>query len=147
LRNFEDTVRRRLTACFVLAACLFLADAGATPPGAAGKAQELLAGVILDQTVTVAGHEFYKQFCMFWHDKPVNELFSLAVRERLSAQRGNQVVVEYMGRVVFHGALPASRADLRPVSLEAVDVAYETVANAEVQRLLFTQDELAPDEF
>jgi curli production assembly/transport component CsgE len=127
-----------LTAAFALAA--------AVPFACAAEGQEPLAGVVADQTITVAGHEFYRNFCMFWHDKPMNELFAIAIRERLSARRGNQVVVEYAGRVVFQGALPPARADVRPVSQQAVDIAYDTVANAEVQRLLFSHDELAPDE-
>jgi curli production assembly/transport component CsgE len=127
-----------LTAAFVLAA--------AVPFACAAEVQEPLAGVVADQTITVAGHEFYRNFCMFWHDKPMNELFAIAIRERLSARRGNQVVVEYAGRVVFQGALPPARADVRPISQQAVDIAYDTVANAEVQRLLFSHDELAPDE-
>lgn len=135
---------RRATATFVLAAAL--APCGAAHGGGAGPAAPL-AGVVLDQTVTVAGHEFYRQFCMFWHDKPVGDLFALAVREQPSARRGNQVVVEYAGRVVFRGALPPARADVGPVSREAVDAAYETATQTEVQRLLFGDDELAQDEF
>jgi curli production assembly/transport component CsgE len=128
---------------FRLAAALALVLAAGP---SARAAAEPLAGVVLDQTVTVAGHEFYEHFCAFWHDKPMNEMFAIAIRERLSARRGNQVVVEYAGRVLFQGALPPARADVRPVSQQAVEISYESVANAEVQRLLFSNDELAPDE-
>ena len=132
----------------LLAVLFFVAPAPAyalpgTPVRGAG---EPLAGVVLDRTVTVAGHEFYKHFCMFWHDMPLNERFALAIHERLSARRGNQVVVEYAGRVLFQSVLPAARADVRPLSLQAAGVAYDTAANAEVGRLLFSDDELAPDE-
>jgi curli production assembly/transport component CsgE len=48
--------------------------------------------------------------------------------------------------VVFQAALPPARADVRPLSRQAVELSYEAVANAEVSRLLFRQDELAPDE-
>ena len=40
-----------------------------------------LDGAVTDQTITVAGQEFYKNFCAFWHDQPLNEMFALAVRE------------------------------------------------------------------
>jgi curli production assembly/transport component CsgE len=139
----------RLAAAIVLAA---LSAAGVTPQVDAAplpqgrKAQEPLAGVVLDQTITVAGHEFYKSFCAFWHDKPMSDMFAIAVRERLSARRGNQVVVEYAGRVVFQGALPPARADVRPLSQQAAEMSYETAANSEFRGLLFSDDELAPDE-
>lgn len=116
------------------------ARAQATPDGIA------LAGVVTDGTLSAAGQEFYRGFCAYWHDKPRNDTYAIAVREHLSARRGNQIVVEYAGRVVFHGTLPPARGQIRPLSEQAAEVAYETVVNAEVQRLLFSDDELAPDE-
>lgn len=111
------------------------------------RAADALQGIVANQTSTLAGHEFYKNFCALWHDKPMNGMFSIAIRERVSARRGNQVVVEYAGRVIFEGALPGSRADIKPVSQQAVEISYDSVVNSEVQRLLFRNDELAPDEF
>jgi len=109
--------------------------------------KDSLGGIVADQTISVAGHEFYKNFCALWHDKPMNEMFSIAIRERPSARRGNQVVVEYVGRVIFQGVLPPSRAAIGPISQQAVEISYDSVVNSEVQRLLFRNDELAPDEF
>jgi hypothetical protein len=121
-----------------------LATAMAVMPA---TADEPLPGVVLDQTVTVAGHAFYKNFCMFWLDKPMNDMFTIAIRELPSARRGSQVVVEHAGRVMFQSALPPARADVAPLSRQAVELSYDSVANAEVGRLLFSQDEMAADEF
>jgi len=136
----------------LLAAALTLN--AAPTPDAAGPAQadastreaRMLAGVVTDATLSLAGHAFYTSFCAFWHDKPMNELFSVAIREQLSARRGNQVIVEYAGRVIFRSALPPAGANLAPLGERAVEISYETAMNAEVQRLLFSQDELASDE-
>jgi curli production assembly/transport component CsgE len=138
---------------------LFLAAAltlnAAPAPEAAGHAQadadaareaRMLAGVVTDATLSLAGHAFYTSFCAFWHDKPMNGLFAVAIREQLSARRGNQVIVEYAGRVIFRSALPPASANLAPLGEQAVEISYETAMHAEVQRLLFSQDELAPDE-
>ena len=105
-----------------------------------------LEGVVTNGTTSLAGQAFYRHFCAHWHDKPLNEMFAIAIRERGSARRGSQVAVEFAGRVVFQGALPPTPGALRAVSQQAVEVSYESVVNAEVQRLLFSQDELAPDE-
>lgn len=126
------------------AAVIFVCAALAIVPA---RADDPLAGVVLDQTVTVAGHAFYQTFCMFWHDKPMSDMFAVAVRELPSARRGSQVVVEHAGRTVFRNVLPPARAEVAPLSQQAVDLSYDAVANAEVGRLLFSQDELAPDEF
>ena len=139
-----------LTAALALAAApqtgdVLAPDAPLRPPSAPDRTPAL-AGVVTDATITAAGQEFYRNFCAYWLDKPLNDMYAIAVREHLSARRGNQVVVEYAGRVVFHGALPPGRGQIRPLSQQAVDISYETVVNAEVQRLLFSNDELAPDE-
>lgn len=133
-------------AAWLLFATSLPAHAAADGKGPQRTLQEPLDGVVLDQTVSAAGYAFYAAFCAFWHDKPLAEQFALAVRERASSRRGSQVVVEYAGRVLFQGALPG-RGDVLPLGRHAVDVAYETAVNAQVQRLLFVEDELAPDEF
>ena len=132
-----------LTAALTLAAVP--APAGDEARAVAGVHRSL-DGIVTNGTVTLAGQAFYRQFCLAWYDKPLNEMFAIAIRERTSARRGNQVVVEHAGRVLFQGALPPVAAGLRQVSQQAVEVSYEAVVNAEVQRLLFSQDELAPDE-
>jgi hypothetical protein len=139
-----------LTAVLTLAP----ASAGDEPPSAAAAAAPALRphapqpldGIVTNGTFTLAGQAFYRQFCLAWYDKPLNEMFAIAIRECTSARRGNQVVVEHSGRVLFQGALPPFAAGLGQVSQQAVEVSYEAVVNAEVQRLLFSQDELAPDE-
>jgi curli production assembly/transport component CsgE len=109
--------------------------------------QEQLSGAVTDQTVTVAGHEFYKNFCAFWHDQPLNELFTLAVRELPSARRGNQVLVEYAGRTIFQAALPANRGSIRPLGEKAAEIASSHMSNAELARMFFRDQDLGPDEF
>lgn len=137
-----------LTAALMLAAPATDAPAplAASRAAQAAPAAPTLDGVVTNATVSLAGQAFYREFCAFWHDKPLGERFAIAVRERPSARRGNQVAIEYAGRVVFQGALPPAPAAVRAVSRQAVEAAYESVVNAEVQRLLFSQDELAPDE-
>lgn len=137
-----------LAAALTLSAAPAPASAGPVPIGVglSARATGPLVGVVTNGTISLAGQAFYTSFCAFWHDKPMNELFTVAIREQLSARHGNQVIVEHAGRVIFRSALPPAGASPAPLGEQAVEVAYETVVNAEVRRLLFTQDELAPDE-
>ena len=75
------------------------------------------------------------------------EQFSLAVRERPSARQGNKIQIDYASRTVFEGMLPTARGNVRAMSEYAVEAAYEAVSNAEAQRLLFHEPDLAADEF
>lgn len=116
-------------------------------PAARPSAQETLDGIITNQTITVAGQDFYQAFSAFWHDKPLNDTFAIAIRERPSARRGNRIRIEYADRTVFETVLPPSRSSVQALSESAAQITYDNVMNANVQRLLFRDDEFAPDEF
>lgn len=108
--------------------------------------EELYAGVVVDQTITVAGQDFYQYFVASWRDKPLSERYAISIHERPSARWGNQVWVEYAQRRVFQTILPTSRAAIKPVSEQAADIAYQNVFDTDVQRLLFRDSDIGPDE-
>lgn len=108
--------------------------------------QELYAGVIVDQTVTVAGHEFYQHFAALWRDKELANRYAISVYERPTARWGSQIWIEYAQRRVFQVFLPPGRANVRAVSEQAAEIAFQNVVDTEVQRLLFREPDLAPDE-
>lgn len=112
-----------------------------------GKAlQEIYGGIVTDQTITVAGQNFYQMFVASWRDKPNQERFVIAIRERPSARWGNEIWVEYAQRRVFQAVLPANRSNIKAIADQAVEIAYKNVVDAEVQRLLFRDLDLGPDE-
>jgi curli production assembly/transport component CsgE len=108
--------------------------------------QELYAGVVVDQTVTVVGHDFYQEFVALWREKDMSSRYAIAVIERPSARWGSQIWIEYAHRRVFQIFLPAARANVRAASAEAADAAFQNVVDAEVQRLLFRDPDLGADE-
>ena len=132
----------------LLAACLV--PAIAAPAQNDNRSQheleELYAGVVVDQTITVAGQDFYQYFIVFWRDKPLSERYAISIHERPSARWGNQVWIEYAQRRVFQTILPTSRAAIKPVSEQAADIAYQNVVDTDVQRLLFRDLDIGPDE-
>lgn len=112
-----------------------------------GKAlQEQYGGLVTDQTITVAGQDFYQYFIALWRDKPLNELFVVAIRERPSARWGNRILVEYAQRRVFEAVLPSSRSNIKSMSETAAEISYKNVVDAEVQRKFFRDHDLGPDE-
>lgn len=107
---------------------------------------ESIDGVITGQLVTVAGNIFFQYFIANWHDQPLSERFSITVHERPSYIRGNQIRIECLNRTVFVAILPNSRGDLKGFAERAAAIAYQNASEAEVQRLLFRDTDLAPDE-
>jgi curli production assembly/transport component CsgE len=115
-------------------------------PGLAGAGgQESIAGILANQTVTVAGQEFHAAFATMWADKPEIPAYGLAIRERPSARRGTTIEVEHANQVIFRAYLPPARAQIRPLAEQAVEMVYENALAAQVQ-LLVRDDDLAADE-
>lgn len=108
--------------------------------------QEQYGGLVMDETITVTGHDFYQYFVALWRDKPMNERFAVTVRERPSARWGNQVSIEYAQRRVFEAVLPPSSSNIKAVSERAVESSYQNVIDTDTQRLFFRDQDIGPDE-
>lgn len=104
-------------------------------------------GIVANQTITVAGQDFFQYFIAAWRDKDMVEKFEISISERPSARLGSQIWINYGQRRVFQTFLPAARAAIKPISLAAADAVYEGIVQADVQRLLFRDPDLGPDEF
>lgn len=108
--------------------------------------KETYGGIVLNQTVTVGGQEFYRHFIALWRDKPMTEQYAISVHERPSARFGGQVWVEYAQRRMFQAALPTARTAIAPLAERAAETAYQAVTDINVQRMLFQSDDLGRDE-
>jgi curli production assembly/transport component CsgE len=150
----EDAMARASTLLGTLVAAAASSVCANDMPSPAPEAAPLVAhhggqvgGIVTDQTITPAGQDFYRIFATLWHDMPLNERFSIAIRERPSASLGNWILIDYRNRTIFQAVLPPARGNIRAVGERAVDVAYESISAAEAERLLFRDDDLAGDEF
>lgn len=112
----------------------------------AGTGTATLAGVVVNQTVTAAGQEFFHHFAIAWRERELADRYSIAVSERPSARWGSQIWVEFAQRRIFQAQLPAGRAGLRELSERAAEAVFQKVADTEVERLLFRDPDLATDE-
>ena len=108
--------------------------------------QESFGGIVADQTVTVAGQDFFQQFVTAWRERDSAERYAIAIHERPSARWGSQVWIEYGQRRIFQAALPTGRAGIRQLSEQAADIVFQKVTDAEVERLLFRDADIGPDE-
>jgi curli production assembly/transport component CsgE len=115
--------------------------------GASRKVEsEAYGGVVANQTITVAGQNFYQCFVASWRDKQVSERYAISIHERPSARWGTQVWIEYAQKKVFHAFLPSSIAHIKALGEQAAEIAQQKVVDVEVDRLLFRESEFGPDE-
>jgi curli production assembly/transport component CsgE len=132
-------------AAWTLMAC---ADPGLEQPNRRDRKvpSETYGGVVVNQTITVAGQNFYQCFVAFWRDKVMSDRYAISIHERPSARWGTQVWVEYAQKRVFQALLPSSIANIKALSEQAAEVAQQKVIDVEVDRLLFREAEFGPDE-
>lgn len=103
-------------------------------------------GLVANQTMTVAGYEFYRHFVAAWRDKEGSERYTLSVHEQPSARFGSRIWIELSHRRIFQTNLPPTRSTLQPMSEYAAELAYNTAMEAEVEHALFRDPDLAADE-
>lgn len=103
-------------------------------------------GIVINQTVTVAGHDFYNYFVAAWRDRDLGDRYSVSVHERPSPRWGSQVWIEYAQRRVFQVSLPGGRAGIRLLGEQAAEIAVQRIVEIDVQRLLFREADFGLDE-
>lgn len=108
--------------------------------------EEKIAGVVVDQTITRVGHDFYTGFLGRWRDLNPNDEHSLVVRERPSARWGSLMTVEAGFARVFQTFVYPGRIDPRSVGERAAAEVYDRVTRIDAESLLFTDPDMGKDE-
>jgi len=131
------------TACAIMLHSLMPATVQAANDSA--KA-EVYGGIVVDQTITMIGQNFYQNFMALWREKEQIERFVLSIHERPSARQGSQIWIDFGDKRVFQAQLPSSRSRVRDLSQHAVELTYQQVIDADLQALLFRDIDLGPSE-
>lgn len=85
-----------------------------------GEPADGIAGLVVNQTLTGLGNEFYKIFSIQWSETEESRRYSLSVQERLSRRSGNFVNVYFGQKRVFNAVLPNKYVELRALGEKAV---------------------------
>lgn len=108
--------------------------------------RDLYEGIVIDQTVTRNGQEFYRFFVSSWRDKPLSDRYTVSVKEQPSVRFGSQIFISYGTRRVFQGQISTNKIQVKSLSDTAVEIAYEAVTEGEMKRLLFKDLDVGQDE-
>lgn len=131
----DDFVCRSLEVCCV---ALLLAS-----PTVDARADRLDEGMVLGQTVTVAGQDFFRYFVALWRDKYISERVLIIVRERPSARTGSVIWIEHDGHRLLQFTLPAARGLIRGLSEQAAEQLWQRLNQAEIDAGLDNDKDLA----
>lgn len=101
-------------------------------------------GVVTRQVLTSMGQLFHAKFTELWQTKENFEKFNILVKERPYPRGGTEIQVLYADQVMFRRYLPRDVRTLAKLSEDAADVVYDRASEFDIQRLLFTDEDLAP---
>ncbi|QCP52681.1 hypothetical protein FAZ95_26395 [Trinickia violacea] len=108
--------------------------------------QETLAGIVTDQVVTLIGQNFYGYFVAAWRELPLASRYNISIHEKPSARWGSLVWVEFEHRHLFEAFLSPTRSNIKLAAERAANVAYQNMVRTDIERLLFRDQDLGPDE-
>ncbi len=114
--------------------------------GAPGAASDGDISLIVNQTYTAGGLEFYRRFTDYWREKSDGDRYTLVIVERPSRRYGNQVLVSLAQRPVFVSPLPLKFDAIRGISLEAVEQVYTAAVASNLRFLDQSDPDMARDD-
>lgn len=103
-------------------------------------------GVVMNQTMTVAGQNFYQHFMHAWRDKDGSERHTLVLREHPSARWGSEIRIEFGQSTIFQTRLSISRAGLKQMGEDAAEASYQNLLQLEARRQMSGDRDIANDE-
>jgi curli production assembly/transport component CsgE len=106
-----------------------------------------LRGIVINRTMTVLGWDFYTSFSTIWQSLHPDSEFTLSITERPTAKYGSEIWVSYRDQQVFHTFMSPARARINDVAKQAVEMVHENLKRIQEQRQLYTDGDLAPEEF
>lgn len=112
------------------------ADQSATPSHRSrdmGDAGDGIKGLVVNETITPNGYEFYRMFALDWSEKANSREYSLHVREKLSKRFGNRVEIFLGERPVYSKVLPAKYEQLRTQCAQAADEVEANIVSMVLQ--------------
>ena len=121
---------------------------GDNPPSIVDRRplDEAVRGIVTNEVITLAGQDFYNSFVSTWRDVPLSERYNVSIYERPSARWGSLVWVEFEHRHLFQTFLPPTRTDIKSIAERAAKTTYDNLVQADLDRLLFKDQDLASDE-
>lgn len=104
-----------------------------------------LNSIVIDQTITSLGHEFYTEFSRIW-EPPKNILdYNLSIGERPSARWGNRIWIKSQNRILYQTTVRPGRNHTAILAKKAAAEIIQKMLLNNIQRRQLNKD-IAEDE-
>lgn len=102
-------------------------------------------GLVVGQTMTLAGRAFYDSFALAWSEQDEAGRFGVAISERPTARLGSQVFVDYGNRRLLQMFLPPNRSLIPDMGAQAAAQAYQAILDYQLSQF-FGDPDMGRDE-
>ncbi|TWI58647.1 curli production assembly/transport component CsgE [Pseudomonas duriflava] len=112
---------------------------------ASNGGEDDIQGLIVDNTISRFGHDFYRYFS----DRLVDTTpldFNLVVKERPSARWGSLIWVEHNQRLVYRQFIQPNVMELKGIAYSAADQVKDTLDKQKIENLLYDAFDMDRDE-
>ena len=124
---------------------------GVEPIGTNGNEVEIedegIKGLIVDNTVTFIGRRFYNAFSIAWLDYQIGQGENFSIHEQPTARSGSRIWIEHNRKKLFQVFLSPVLANIVVTARKAAKSVSTRFETLRLERLLFTNPDLAEDEF
>ncbi|WP_232849675.1 curli production assembly/transport protein CsgE [Bowmanella yangjiangensis] len=89
-----------------------------------------LGGLMLDNTFSRFGREFYQQFSRLWQDVPQTQSFNVVVKEQVVPRAGTRLTVQLNNQVIYITYMGRRQSPMEDKVEEAMLALLQAMANA-----------------
>lgn len=142
-------IRAKIFACFLVLFVgnnTFAQEQNQSSSESGEISQEGISGLIVDNTRTFMGRQFYDVFAIAWSDQGVADGKNLSVHEQPTAVSGTRIWVEYNQQTLFQTFLSPTRARIDAAAKQAAALVAQRFRALELLRLANDPD-MGSDEF
>lgn len=143
-----STLAKMIVLQFCVASTVY-ADATVSTTGSLSGQRTLnraeVGGLVVGQTVTLAGRAFYDSFSAAWRDLDEPGRFTVAISERPTARLGSQVFVDYGNRRVLQMFLPPNRTLIPALGADAAAQVFQAILDYQLAQF-FGDPDMGRDE-
>ena len=94
-------------------------------PGVWAQKDIEIEGLLIDQTRSRIGHEFYQDFVSFWEAPPGAKHYNLVIGEQTEPRYGSWVFIEINDNLIYRAPLRPRPEDVAARAREAIAVVRE----------------------
>ncbi len=114
---------------------------------AADATDRMLHKIVIDNTITYSGHEFYRHFVHYLMLETGNVYFDqVTLKEYRSRRSGNSIHIEFAQKTVYHTTVYAGNRALAAKAKRAAKIVSAKISKAPLNALFSQAGDLANDE-